>query len=86
MPLQTKEHGFQSKAALEQAKLAKFQAHLEEETGNACFVGLTLIATAQQCIRLGNLRAAARVQSEFRISDKRFWWLKVGHTSHARDV
>ena len=77
LPLQTKEHGFQAKAAGEFAKLYKFQADLEEETGNACFVGLSAVATAQQCIRLGNHRAAARVQSEFRISDRRFWWLKV---------
>ena len=77
LPMQTKEHGFQAKAATEFAKLYKFQADLEEETGNACFVGLSAVATAQQCIRLGNHRAAARVQSEFRISDRRFWWLKV---------
>ena len=77
LAMQTKEHGFQAKAAAEFAKLYKFQADLEEETGNACFVGLSAVATAQQCIRLGNHRAAARVQSEFRISDRRFWWLKV---------
>ena len=33
--------------------------------------------TAQQCLRLGNLRAANQVQSEFRIPERRFCWLKV---------
>lgn len=75
--MQTKEHSFQAKAAAEFAKLRRFQAELEEETGNACFVGLSVVATAQQCLRLGNHRAAARVQSEFKISDRRFWWLKA---------
>lgn len=67
----------EAKAASEFARLRKFQAGLEEETGNACFVGLSIVGTAQQCIKLGNLRAANQVQSEFRISDRRFCWLKV---------
>jgi len=75
--MQTKEHGFEAKAASEFARLRKFQADLEEETGNACFVGLSVVGTAQQCVRLGNARAANRVQSEFRLSERRFWWLKV---------
>jgi len=77
MCMQTKEHGFEAKAASEFARLRKFQADLEEETGNACFVGLSVVGTAQQCVRLGNARAANRVQSEFRLSERRFWWLKV---------
>ena len=34
-------------------------------------------ADCRQCIRLGNARAAARVRSEFKVSDKRFCWIRV---------
>lgn len=35
-------------------------------------------------MRLGNDRAAARLRSEFRVSDRRFWGIKVSvsHTAH----
>lgn len=68
----------EAKAMAEFARLRKFQAGLEDETGNFCFVGLSVVGTAQQCLKLGNLRAANQVQSEFRIPDRRFAWLKVG--------
>ena len=36
--LQTKEHTVESGAALDLAKLRKFQAEMEQETGHACFL------------------------------------------------
>ncbi len=41
------------------------------------FVGLSVVATVRQALKLGNERAAQRVRSEFRLSDKRFWGIKV---------
>ena len=32
----------------------------------------------QQCLRLGNARAAERVRQIFKLPDKRFGWIKVG--------
>lgn len=75
--VQTKEHSFQGKGAAEWAKLRRLQTDLEAETGNACFLGLSLADTLRQCIALGNHRAAGRVRAEFKISDRRFWWIKV---------
>lgn len=75
--MQTKEHGFQARAAAEWARLRRLQAELEAETGNAAFLGLSLADTLRQCVRLSNHRAAARVRTDFKISDRRFWWLKV---------
>ncbi len=74
---QTREHGFQARAAGEWARLRRLQADLEAETGHACFLGLSLAATLRQCIRLGNGRAAARVRADFRVPDRRFWHLKA---------
>ena len=74
---QTKEHGFQARSAGEWARLRRVQGELEAETGNAAFLGLSLAATLAQCVRLGNHRAAARLRADFKVSDRRFWWLKA---------
>ena len=75
--VQTKEHSFHGKSTAEWARLRRLQTELEAETGNACFLGLSMADTLRQCISLGNHRAAGRVRTEFRISDRRFWWIKV---------
>lgn len=75
--LQTREHTFQAKAAAEFSKLRSLQAELEAETGQACFLGLSAADTLRQCVRLGNHRAAAKIRQELKITDKRFWWIKV---------
>ena len=49
---------FHAKAAQEMAALRRLQSELEAETGNACFLGLSAAGTVQQCLRLGNARAA----------------------------
>ncbi|KAK9823042.1 hypothetical protein WJX81_002597 [Elliptochloris bilobata] len=82
---QTREHNFQARSAGEWAQLRRLQADLEAETAHACFLGLSLAATLRQCIRLGNARAAARVRTEFRVSDKRFWPLKVRTLAREKD-
>lgn len=41
------------------------------------FVGLSVVATIRQALKLGNNRAASQVQSEFKVSDRRFWGIKV---------
>ena len=53
------------------------QAELEAETGQAAFLGLSVAGTLRQALLLGNTRAAARVRHDFRVSDKRFWWINV---------
>lgn len=43
--VQTKEHAFQSKASAEFAKLRTVQAELEQEAGQACFLGCSVTQT-----------------------------------------
>ena len=43
--MQTKEHVFQSKACAEFAKLRTVQAELEQEAGQSCFLGCSVIET-----------------------------------------
>eukprot|EP00884_Botryococcus_braunii_P014410 jgi/Botrbrau1/22970/Bobra.0030s0042.1 len=82
---QTKEHGFESRSTAEFAKLRKFQLDLEDQTGNTCFLGLSLVDTVRQCIRLGNQRAANTARLDFKISDRRFWWLKIKALAGSKD-
>ncbi|CAN4104407.1 unnamed protein product [Withania somnifera] len=74
---ETKEHVFESKAAEEHAKLLRIQHELEVTTKQAIFVDSSISDTIRTCIVLGNHRAAMKVKTEFKVSEKRWYWLKV---------
>ncbi|KAF3658950.1 Protein VACUOLELESS1 [Capsicum annuum] len=75
--VETKEHVFESKAAEEHAKLLRIQHELEVTTKQAIFVDSSISDTIRTCIVLGNHRAAMKVKTEFKVSEKRWYWLKV---------
>lgn len=81
----SKEHAFQGRATEEFARLCRLQAQLEKETGQSLFVGLSVAETLQTAIALGNQKAVAQIRSDFKVSDKRFWWIKVKTLGRARD-
>ncbi|KAM0858443.1 hypothetical protein ACQ4PT_047830 [Festuca glaucescens] len=74
---ETKEHLFESKSAEEHAKLLRVQHNLEVSTKQAIFLGSSVSDTIKTCIAMGNERAAAKVKSEFKVPDKRWYWLKA---------
>ncbi|TVU02482.1 hypothetical protein EJB05_52035, partial [Eragrostis curvula] len=74
---ETKEHVFESKASEEHAKLLRSQHDLEVSTKQAIFVGSSVSDTIKTCIAMGNERAALKVKSEFKVPDKRWYWLKT---------
>lgn len=82
---ETKEHVFESKAAEEHAKLLRIQHELEVQTKQPIFVDSSISDTIRTCIVLGNHRAAMRVRSEFKVSEKRWYWLKVFALATIRD-
>ncbi|KAL6553851.1 vacuolar protein sorting-associated protein 16 [Orobanche minor] len=82
---ETKEHIFESKAAEEHAKLLRIQHELEVTTKQAIFVDSSISDTIRTCIVLGNHRAANRVKNEFKVSEKRWYWLKVFALATIRD-
>ncbi|ONK69968.1 uncharacterized protein A4U43_C05F28830 [Asparagus officinalis] len=82
---QTKEHAFEAKAAEEHAKLLRLQLDLEASTKQAIFVGSSISDTIRTCIVLGNERAAMRVRAEFKVSEKRWYWLKAFALATARN-
>ncbi|CAI9784342.1 unnamed protein product [Fraxinus pennsylvanica] len=82
---ETKEHIFESKAAEEHAKLLRIQHDLEVSTKQAIFVDSSISDTIRTCIVLGNHRAAMKVKTEFKVSEKRWYWLKVFALATIRD-
>ncbi|XP_052210322.1 protein VACUOLELESS1 [Diospyros lotus] len=82
---ETKEHTFESKAAEEHAKLLRIQHELEVTTKQAIFVDSSISDTIRTCIVLGNHRAAMKVRTEFKVSEKRWYWLKVFALATIRD-
>ncbi|KAL7087130.1 hypothetical protein ACP275_13G047200 [Erythranthe tilingii] len=82
---ETKEHIYESKAAEEHAKLLRIQHELEVTTKQAIFVDSSISDTIRTCIVLGNHRAANKVKVEFKVSEKRWYWLKVFALATIRD-
>ncbi|XP_065851815.1 protein VACUOLELESS1 [Euphorbia lathyris] len=82
---ETKEHTFESKAAEEHAKLLRIQHELEVSTKQAIFIDSSISDTIRTCIVLGNHRAAMKVKTEFKVSEKRWYWLKVFALATIRD-
>ncbi|KAG5520419.1 hypothetical protein RHGRI_033113 [Rhododendron griersonianum] len=82
---ETKEHTFESKAAEEHAKLLRMQHELEVTTKQAIFVDSSISDTIRTCIVLGNHRAAMKVRTEFKVSERRWYWLKVFALATIRD-
>ncbi|KAK9150902.1 hypothetical protein Syun_009211 [Stephania yunnanensis] len=82
---ETKENTFESKAAEEHAKLIRMQHELEVTTKQAIFVDSSINDTIRTCIVLGNHRAAMKVRTEFKVSEKRWYWLKVFALGTIRD-
>lgn len=81
----TKEHLFESKAVEEHSKLLRLQHELEVSTKQAIFVDSSISDTIRTCIVLGNHRAAMRVKAEFKVSEKRWYWLKAFALATVRD-
>jgi hypothetical protein len=55
----------------------RLQQELEIATGQPIFVDSSVSDTIRTCISLGNHRTAQRIRVEFKVPDKRFYWLKV---------
>ncbi|KAL5997534.1 vacuolar protein sorting-associated protein 16 [Asimina triloba] len=73
----TKDHIFEAKAAEEHAKLLRVQHDLEVSTKQAVFVDSNISDTIRTCLQMGNHRAAMKVRAEFKVSEKRWYWIKV---------
>lgn len=82
---QTKEHNLEARSVDEQAKLLRLQHELEATSGQSIFVDSSVSDTICTCLVLGNNRAAQKIRVDFKVPEKRFYWLKIKALSTTRN-
>lgn len=68
-----------TKSFHEAAQLLKMQETFDKDItdGSGSYVGLSVNETMYRLIRSGYSKRAAKVQSEFKIPEKTFWWIRL---------
>ncbi|KAJ7740038.1 Vps16, C-terminal region-domain-containing protein [Mycena maculata] len=73
-----KDRGFESKMMDESARLLTAQQQLEKESdGKIVFFGLSVNETIRTCLVNGMAKRADKIKSDFKVPDKRFWYVKL---------
>ncbi|KAK5607500.1 Vacuolar protein sorting-associated protein 16 [Crenichthys baileyi] len=67
---------FAAKATEDEMRLLRFQRKLDDEKG-AGLLGLSLQATMEALMSLGLHKHSEQLYRDFRVPDKRYWWLKL---------
>ena len=80
----SKEHAFQVRAIDEVQKLLKLQEVFSKEL-NENYVGFSVNETMYRLILNGNIKRSQKVQSEFKVGDKVYWWTKLRALVSRRD-
>ncbi|KAF7325790.1 putative vacuolar protein sorting-associated protein 16-like protein [Mycena kentingensis (nom. inval.)] len=73
-----KDRSFESKMMDESARLLTFQQQLEKEVdGKVVFFGLSINETIRACVTNGLSKRADKIKTDFKVPDKRFWYVKM---------
>ncbi|KAI0278094.1 vacuolar assembling/sorting protein VPS16 [Russula aff. rugulosa BPL654] len=81
-----KERSFEAKMMDEYSRLLAFQQTLEKETTDKIeFFGLSVDETIKKCLLNGMSKRADKLKSDFKVPDKRFWYLKLHAFTATRD-
>ncbi|KAI9847664.1 MAG: hypothetical protein M1838_000810 [Thelocarpon superellum] len=80
-----KEHGVELKALDETSKLLKMQQNLERDLSDESFLGLSVHESIYKLTRLGYSSRAKKIQAEFKIGEKTYWWLRLRALVAKRD-
>ncbi|XP_070536133.1 vacuolar protein sorting-associated protein 16 homolog [Ptychodera flava] len=75
---------FAARQTEEQVKLMRYQKRLEEELQRP-YLDLSLNDTMHELLVQGNTKLAEQLRKEFKVPDKRFWWLKIGALGQVGD-
>lgn len=79
----TGRHLFEAKATDDEMRLLEHQKMLEDKLGSK-FIGLPLSDTMFQ-LMMRNSPFVEKLRNEFKVPDKRYWWLKVRALCQARN-
>ncbi|TPX37893.1 hypothetical protein SeMB42_g06813 [Synchytrium endobioticum] len=71
-----KDRALEAKALEEDIKLLQAQVQLERDT-NHTFVGQSVSETLFKALLLGQGPRAQKLKTDFKVPDKRFWWIKT---------
>ncbi|KAG1902172.1 Vps16, C-terminal region-domain-containing protein [Suillus fuscotomentosus] len=81
-----KDRPFEAKMTNESVRLLALQQQYEKDSdGKVKFFGQSVSETIRTCISNGMSKKADRVKSEFKVPDKRFWYLKLHALTAMRD-
>ncbi|XP_041937037.1 vacuolar protein sorting-associated protein 16 homolog [Alosa sapidissima] len=75
---------FAAKATEDEMRLLRFQKRLEDDKGEH-LMGLSLQATLQVLLSIGLHKQAEQLYKDFRVPDKRYWWLKLTALAEKED-
>ncbi|KAG6377543.1 Vps16, C-terminal region-domain-containing protein [Boletus reticuloceps] len=81
-----KDRAFEAKMMDESARLLAMQQQLEKESdGKVKFFGKSVSETIRTCLMNAMSKKADKVKSEFKVPDKRFWYIKLHTLTALRD-
>ncbi|KAF9805445.1 hypothetical protein IEO21_09049 [Rhodonia placenta] len=81
-----KERGFEARTMDEYSRLLNTQQQLEKEAdGKISFFGLSVNETIRICLINGMSKRADKIKSDFKVPDKRFWYVKLKALTAIRD-
>ncbi|XP_025080748.1 vacuolar protein sorting-associated protein 16 homolog [Pomacea canaliculata] len=75
---------FAEKLTEEQIKLMRYQRRLEDELGRS-FADLSLHKTMYELTKEGSHHHVERLRKDFKVPDKRYWWMRVSALAEAGD-
>ncbi|KAI5807059.1 Vps16, N-terminal region-domain-containing protein [Geopyxis carbonaria] len=82
----SKDHVLETKALEESSKLLQLQETYERELGQADkFMGISVNETIFRLIRAGYTSRAVKIKSDFKVPEKRYWWLRLRALVAKRD-
>ncbi|KAH7345376.1 vacuolar assembling/sorting protein VPS16 [Rhizoctonia solani] len=81
-----RERGWEAKAMDDSVRLLTFQQQLEKDLeGRVEVVGLSVNATIRVCLMNGQPKKAEKVRGDWKVPDKRFWYIKLYALTELRD-
>lgn len=69
-------HPVEAELCEEARKLTKLQKDFSEKYSTS-FLNLSVAQTITKLLRLGDIRVAEKVKGDFKVPDRKYWWLQI---------